>query len=120
MIRSSDTLDDPTARPDADLAREYLEPIHDNVLVKRLEADEKTKGGIVLPGTAKTMTWRGEVIGVGRGRTLDSGKEIRTQVKKGDVVLLYSYTNTQAKVDGEEYIACREADIIGIVRKVPA
>ncbi len=92
-----------------------IRPLGDKVLIKRLEADEKTAGGIVLPDTAKEKPKRGTVLGVGDGRLLDSGKRHPLQVKKGDTVLFSSYSGTEVKVEGEEMVIMDESDILAVL-----
>jgi chaperonin GroES len=92
-----------------------IRPLGDRVLVKRLEAEEKTAGGIVLPDTAKEKPKQGKVIAVGEGRTLESGEVAPIQVKKGNVVLFGSFAGTEVKVDGEEYLLMPESDILAII-----
>jgi len=93
-----------------------ITPLGDKVLVKRLEAEEKTAGGIVLPDTAKEKPKEGKIIAIGSGKLLDDGKRGSFQVKKGDRVLFTSYAGTEVKVDGEEYILMSEEDILAIVK----
>jgi chaperonin GroES len=92
-----------------------VKPLGDHVLVRRLEAEEKTKGGIVLPDTAKEKPREGKVIAVGDGRILDSGERVAPGVKKGDRVLFSSYAGTEVKIEGEEFLLVREEDILGVV-----
>jgi chaperonin GroES len=92
-----------------------IKPLGDRVLVKRLEAEEKTAGGIVLPDTAKEKPKQGKVIAVGEGRTLESGEIAPVQVKKGNVVLFGSFAGTEVKVDGEEYLLMPESDILAVI-----
>lgn len=91
-----------------------IKPLADNVLIKRLEAQETTKSGIVLPGSAQEKPEVAEVIAVGPGGTVD-GKEIAMNVKTGDKVILSKYAGTDVKLDGEEYIIVRMADIKAVV-----
>jgi len=93
-----------------------IQPLADKILVKRLEAEEVTKGGIVLPETAKEKPREGKVIAVGPGRILDDGKRGSLTVKKGDRVLFTSYAGTEIKHDGEEYLIMGEDDILAIVK----
>ena len=93
-----------------------ITPLGDKVLVKRLEAEEKTAGGIVLPDTAKEKPKEGKIIALGSGKLLDDGKRSGFQVKKGDRVLFTSYAGTEVKVSGEEYILMSEEDILAIVK----
>lgn len=92
-----------------------LNPLGDRVLVKRLEAEEKTRGGIILPDTAKEKPKEGRVMAVGSGRLLDNGQRLAPQVKVGDRVIFSSYAGTEVKVDGEEYLIMREEDIQAII-----
>ena len=91
-----------------------IRPLHDRVVVKRLEAEEKTKSGIILTGSAKEQPQMAEVIEVGPGGMVD-GKEIKMEVKAGDRVIFSKYAGTEVKLDGEEYIIVRQNDILGIV-----
>jgi len=93
-----------------------VKPLGDKVLVKRLEAEEKTAGGIVLPDTAKEKPKEGKIIALGSGKLLEDGKRGGFQVKKGDRVIFTSYAGTEVKVDGEEYILMAEDDILAIVK----
>ena len=92
-----------------------IKPLGDKVVVKRLEAEERTKGGIVLPDTAKEKPKEGKVIAVGEGKLLESGERADFQVKKGDRVLFASYAGTEITVDGEELLILSEDDILAIV-----
>jgi len=89
-----------------------LRPIDDRVVVKVVEAEEKTKGGIVLPDTAKEKPQKGEVVAVGEGKLLDNGKRQPPSVKKGDLVLFGKYAGTEVKVDGQELTILRESDLL--------
>ncbi len=97
------------------MAKVKIRPLGDKVLVKRLEAEEKTAGGIVLPDTAKEKPKRGVVQAVGEGKMLDNGKRSELQVKKGDEVLFTSYAGTEIKVDGDELLIMGEEDILAIL-----
>jgi chaperonin GroES len=90
-------------------------PLHDKILVKRVEAESKTRGGIVLPDTAKEKPKEGKVVAVGDGKLLDSGKRAEFQVKKGDRILFTSYAGTEIKIDGEEYIIMSEDDVLAVI-----
>ena len=94
-----------------------LKPLHDRVLVRRLEEEEVTKGGIIIPDTAKEKPMKGEVTAVGPGKTDDEGKNIKMAVKKGDVVLFNKYAGTEIKIDGVEHLVMREDDILAIIEK---
>lgn len=89
-----------------------LRPLDDRIVVRRLEAEEKTAGGIILPDNAKEKPQRGEVIAAGPGKLLDSGKRAAPDVQAGDTVLFGKYSGTEVKVDGEEYLIMRENDIL--------
>ena len=93
-----------------------VKPLHDRVIVKRVEELEKTKGGIIIPGTAKEKPVEGIVVAVGDGKVLDDGKRLAPVVKKGDKVLFGKYAGTEIKIDGEEHLIMREDDIIGIIQ----
>lgn len=92
-----------------------VRPLQDRVIVKRLEEEEKTKGGIIIPDTAKEKPIEGKVIAVGSGRTLESGTKVPLQVKKGDRVLFGKYAGTEIKIDGEEHLIMKEDDIVAVV-----
>jgi len=91
-----------------------LKPLADRVVIKVIEEEEKTPGGIVLPDTAKEKPTLGEVIAIGTGRTLDNGQKVAPEVKKGDKVVFSRYGGTEVKIDGEEYLIMRESDILAI------
>jgi chaperonin GroES len=93
-----------------------ITPLGDKVLVRRLEAEEKTAGGIVLPDTAKEKPKEGKVIAVGSGKLLADGKRSNFQVKKGDRILFASYAGTEVKIDGEEYLLMPEEDVLAVVK----
>ena len=97
------------------MAKLKIRPLGDKVLVKRLEAEEKTAGGIVLPDTAKEKPKRGTVRAVGEGKLLDSGERSKLQVSKGDQVIFSSYAGTEIKINGEELLIVDENDILAIV-----
>ncbi len=92
-----------------------IKPLGDRVLVKRVAEEETTKGGIIIPDTAKEKPIEGKVIAVGAGKRGDDGKRIAVDVKKGDRVLFGKYAGTEVKIDGEEHVVLREDDIVGIV-----
>ena len=94
-----------------------IKPIHDRILVKRLEEEEKTKGGIIIPDSAKEKPIEGEVIAVGAGKVGDDGKRISLDVKVGDRVLYSKYGGTEVKIEGVEHLILREDDILGIIVK---
>ena len=92
-----------------------LRPLGDKILVKRVEAESKTKSGIVLPDTAKEKPKQGKVLSLGDGKMLDNGKRAHFQVKEGDRVLFTSYAGNEVEIDGEEYLIMTEEDILAVV-----
>lgn len=92
-----------------------IKPLGQNVLLRRLEAEEKTKGGIILPDTAKEKPREGEILALGEGELDKDGKRKEFQVKKGDRVIFSSYAGTEVKFGGEEYLILSEDDILGVV-----
>jgi chaperonin GroES len=90
-------------------------PLHDRVVVKRVEEDKKTKGGIIIPETAQEKPMQGEIIAVGPGGRDESGKLIPIDVKAGDIVLFGKWSGTEVKIDGAEYLIMKESDIMGVV-----
>ncbi|HBB15770.1 MAG: co-chaperone GroES [Syntrophus sp. RIFOXYC2_FULL_54_9] len=94
-----------------------IRPLQDRVIVKRIEEEGKTKGGIIIPDTAKEKPMEGLVISVGKGKTADDGKLIKLDVKAGDRILFGKYSGTEVKIDGVEHLIMREDDILGIIEK---
>jgi chaperonin GroES len=94
-----------------------IRPLQDRIIVKRLEEEQKTKGGIIIPDTAKEKPIEGKVIAVGKGKVADDGKLIKMEVKVDDKVLFSKYGGTEVKIDGQEYLIMREDDILGIIEK---
>ncbi len=92
-----------------------LKPLNDRVLVKRLESEEKTAGGLYIPDTAKEKPSKGEVIAVGPGKVADNGQRVDMDVKVGDAVLFNKYAGTEVKIDGVEYLVMREDDILAVI-----
>jgi len=92
-----------------------VRPLHDRIIVKRLEEEEKTKGGIIIPDTAKEKPIEGRVIAVGDGKIKEDGTKIPVDVKKGDRVLFAKYAGTEIKIDGEEHLMMKEDDILAII-----
>jgi chaperonin GroES len=92
-----------------------IRPLQDRVIVKRLEEEEKTKGGIIIPDTAKEKPQEGKVIAVGKGKITEDGKVIPLDVKAGDKILFGKYSGTEVKIEGEEHLIMREDDILGII-----
>ncbi len=92
-----------------------IRPLQDRVIVNRLEEEEKTKGGIIIPDTAKEKPQEGKVIAVGKGKVTGEGKVVPLDVKAGDKILFGKYSGTEIKVEGEELLIMREEDILGII-----
>ena len=92
-----------------------IKPLSDRILVKREEADETVRGGIIIPDTAKEKPQEGRVVAAGPGRLDDSGKRVKLEVKKGDHILMGKYAGTEVKFDGEEHIIMREEDVLAII-----
>ena len=90
-------------------------PLHDRVVVRRIDAEEKTKGGIIIPDTAKEKPQEGEVVAVGPGARNERGELIALDVKAGDIVLFGKWSGTEVKIDGVDYLIMKESDIMGIV-----
>jgi chaperonin GroES len=90
-------------------------PLHDRLLVRRIEPKETAKGGILIPDTAKEKPQEGEVLAVGIGRILEDGKTIALDVKKGDTILFGKYTGTEVKIDGQEVLILREDEVLAIL-----
>ena len=95
-------------------------PLHDRVVVRRLEAEEKTAGGIIIPDTAKEKPMEGEVVAVGPGARDEKGALVALDVKAGDRILFGKWSGTEVKLDGEELLIMKESDIMGIVEGTPA
>ncbi|GGN59189.1 MULTISPECIES: co-chaperone GroES [Sphingomonadales] len=93
----------------------HFRPLHDRVLVRRIEAEEKTAGGIIIPDTAKEKPMEGEVVAVGPGARDDSGKLVEPAVKAGDRVLFGKWSGTEVRIDGEDLLIMKESDILGII-----
>lgn len=91
-----------------------IKPLHDRVLIKRISEEEKTKGGIIIPDTAKEKPMEGKIVAVGSGKVVD-GKVVALQVKAGDRVLFAKYAGTEIKIEGEEHLILSEEEILGIV-----
>ena len=95
-------------------------PLHDRVVVRRLDGEEKTKGGIIIPDTAKEKPQEGEVVAVGAGARDDAGKLVALDVKKGDRVLFGKWSGTEVKIDGQDLLIMKESDIMGVVETAAA
>lgn len=94
-----------------------IKPLRDRVIVRRVNEEEKTKGGIIIPDSAKEKPQEGEVVAVGNGKVLEDGKVVPLDVKKGDRILFGKYSGTEIKIDGEELLMMREEEILGIIQK---
>ncbi|MDR0549380.1 MAG: co-chaperone GroES [Deltaproteobacteria bacterium] len=92
-----------------------LRPLNDRILVKRVDEEETTKGGIIIPDTAKEKPQQGKVIAIGEGKLVDNGTRVQAGVKPGDNILFGKYSGTEIKLDGEEYLIMRDDDIFGIL-----
>jgi chaperonin GroES len=95
-------------------------PLHDRVVVKRIDAEEKSAGGIIIPDTAKEKPSQGEIIAVGPGGRDEAGKLVTLDVKAGDRILFGKWSGTEVKIDGVEYLIMKESDIMGILEETPA
>jgi chaperonin GroES len=92
-----------------------LRPLQDRIIVQRGKEEEKSKGGIIIPDTAKEKPIKGKVIAAGNGKLSEEGKRIALEVKKGDQILFGKYSGTEVKVEGEEYLIMREEDVLGVI-----
>jgi chaperonin GroES len=92
-----------------------LKPLQDRILVARVEEETTTKGGIIIPDTAKEKPAEGKVVAVGNGKLADDGKRIPLEIKKGDRILFGKYSGTEVKIEGDEYLIMREDDVLGII-----
>jgi chaperonin GroES len=97
--------------------RMHFRPLHDRVLVRRIDAEEKTAGGIIIPDTAKEKPQEGEIIAAGPGGRNEQGQLIPIDVKPGDRVLFGKWSGTEVKIDGEDYLIMKESDLLGVVDK---
>jgi chaperonin GroES len=95
----------------------HFRPLHDRVLVRRIDAEEKTAGGIIIPDTAKEKPQEGEIIAAGPGARNDQGQLVPIDVKPGDRVLFGKWSGTEVKIDGEDYLIMKESDLLGVVDK---
>ena len=95
-------------------------PLHDRVVVRRLDAEEKTKGGIIIPDTAKEKPQEGEIVAAGPGARDESGKLVPLDVKAGDRILFGKWSGTEVKIDGEDLLIMKESDVMGVVEGTPA
>ena len=93
-----------------------IKPLQDRIVIKRIEEEEKTKGGIIIPDSAKEKPQEGRVVAIGDGKTLETGKKAPLTVKPGDKILFGKYSGTEIKIDGEEHLILREEDVLAIVQ----
>jgi chaperonin GroES len=94
-----------------------VRPLHDRLLVRRVEKEETAKGGIIIPDTAKEKPQEGKVVAVGKGKLLDDGKLVALEVKPGDKILFGKYSGSEVKIEGVEHLIMREDDVLGIIEK---
>jgi chaperonin GroES len=94
-----------------------IRPLHDRIIMKRIPEDEKTKGGIIIPDTAKEKPLEGLVVAVGNGKVLEDGRMRPLDIKPGDRVLFIKYAGNEVKIDGEEHLMLREDDVLGVIEK---
>jgi len=94
-----------------------IRPLQDRILVKRVEEEEKTSGGIIIPDTAKEKPMEGKVVAVGKGKVLEDGKVMPLDVNKGDRILFSKYAGTEVKIGGQEHLIIREEDVLGVIEK---
>ncbi len=92
-----------------------IRPLHDRIIVKRMQEEEKTKGGIIIPDTAKEKPFEGKVIAVGDGKVKEDGTKVPMEVKKGDKILFSKYAGSEVKIDGEDYLIMKEEDVLAII-----
>ncbi|MFZ5783386.1 MAG: co-chaperone GroES [Pseudomonadota bacterium] len=98
----------------------HLRPLHDRVVVRRIEADEKTAGGVIIPDTAREKPMEGEVVAVGPGARNEQGQLVAPDLKAGDRILFGKWSGTEVKIDGEELLIMKESDVMGVLDKTPA
>jgi len=94
-----------------------IRPLHDRIIVERVEEETKTAGGLIIPDTAKEKPQQGKVIAVGKGKTTEDGKHLGMDVKVGDRILFGKYAGTEIKIEGKEYLMMREDDVLGVIEK---
>ena len=99
------------------MATQKFTPLHDRILVKRIEEGEQIRGGIIIPDSAKEKPMGGEVVAVGKGKSNDEGKTFPLDVKAGDTILFGKYSGTEIKLDGDEFLIMREEEVLGIISK---
>ncbi len=94
-----------------------IRPLQDRILVKRIDEEEKTKGGIIIPDSAKEKPMEGKIVAVGKGKVLEDGKVLPLDVKVGDKILFAKYAGTDIKIEGEEHLIMREEEVLGVIEK---
>lgn len=94
-----------------------IRPLHDRIIVERLEEESKTAGGLIIPDTAKEKPQKGKIIAAGKGKVTEDGKVLTLDVKVGDIILFGKYSGTEIKVEGKEYLMMREDDVLGVIEK---
>ncbi|MES0362457.1 MAG: co-chaperone GroES [Desulfobacteria bacterium] len=94
-----------------------IKPLQDRIIVKRLEGEDTTKGGIIIPDTAQEKPAEGLVVAIGKGKVLENGTQMPLEVKKNDRILFGKYSGTEVKIEGEEYLIMREDDVLGVIQK---
>ena len=94
-----------------------IRPLHDRIIVERLEEESKTAGGLIIPDTAKEKPQKGKIIAAGKGKVTEDGKILTLDVKVGDLILFGKYSGSEIKVDGKEYLMMREDDVLGVIEK---
>jgi chaperonin GroES len=94
-----------------------IRPLHDRIIVERVEEETKTAGGLIIPDTAKEKPQQGKVIAVGKGKTTEDGKQLGMDVKVGDRILFGKYAGTEIKIEGKEFLMMREEDVLGVIEK---
>jgi chaperonin GroES len=128
MLRTKTAAGSPSAHPqltnssivsrrDNAMSKTSFTPLHDRILVRRVEEGESIRGGIIIPDSAKEKPQEGEVISVGKGKSNDEGKVFPLDVKAGDNILFGKYSGTEIKIDGEELLIMREEEVLGILKK---
>src|SRR5215212_8396583 len=118
--KATKPINSSTKNPERSVMATNIKPLHDRVIVKRIEEGEQVRGGIIIPDTAKEKPQEGEVIAVGEGKRKDDGGRIELDVKAGDRVLFGKYSGSEIKLDGEEYLIMREDEILGVIERAGA
>jgi chaperonin GroES len=114
-VKASAAFQPPNSKTEEDMAKTNFRPLHDRVVVQRIDAEEKTKGGIIIPDTAKEKPQEGKIVAVGPGGRDEAGQLIKPDVKVGDRVLFGKWSGTEVKIDGEDLLIMKESDIMGVI-----